>query len=77
MWDDTGLLPQLDGYKTNTRSNCLFSEFHIKLTCCNDNSYRPSMTDKGVEISESVEEDQEMSDRLKLPKTIKRSLSER
>jgi len=24
-----------DGFKTNTRSNCLFSELHIKLTCCN------------------------------------------
>jgi len=31
-----------DGSKTNTRSNCLFSELRIKLTCCNDNSNRPS-----------------------------------
>jgi len=64
------------GSKTNTRSNCLFSELRIKLTFCNDNSNRQSTkswTDNGVETSESVEGDQEMSGRLKSPKTIKRS----
>jgi len=66
------------GFKTNTRCNCLLSELCIKLTCSNDNSNRPSTkswSDKGVETSESVERDQEMSGRLKSPKTIKRSLS--
>jgi len=58
----------------------LFSELRIKLTCCNDNSNGPSAkswTDKGVETSELVEGDQETSERLKSPKTIIRSLSER
>jgi len=55
-------------------------ELRIKLTCCNDNFNRPSMkswSDKGVETSESVEGDQEMSGRLNSPKTTKISLSER
>jgi len=69
-----------DGSETNTRSNCLFNEFRIKLTCCNDNSKRPSTkswTDKGIATSESVGGDQEIPGRLKSPKTIKRSLLER
>jgi len=58
----------------------LKAEFRIKLTCFNDNSNRPSTkswTDKGVETSDSVEGDQEMSGRMKSPKTINRFLSER
>jgi len=46
---------RLDGSKTNTRSNCLFSELRIKLACCYDISYRPSTRswkDKVVDTSE-------------------------
>jgi len=45
----------------------MFSEFRIKHICCNDISNRlstKSRPDNGVETSESVEGDQEMSGRL-------------
>jgi len=70
----------LDGSETNRRSNYLFNEFRIKLSCCNDNSQRPSTkswTDKGIATSESVGGDQEISGRLKSRKTIKMSLLDR
>jgi len=57
-----------DESETNTRSNCLFNEFRIKLTRCNDNSKRPSTkswTDKGTATSESVGGHQEISGRFR------------
>jgi len=69
------------GPETHTISICLFNELNLySITCCNDNSKRPSTkswTDKGIPTSESVGGDQVISGRLKSPKTIKWSLLKR